>query len=76
MLLHIQIVLAASNGSLDQLHKEENLLLPAHRKAVRKALAYLTEVQDPDTRNRLFCFLWEKSGHAWDIPVTMTCIKG
>ena len=77
-LLYYKIVCAAfeGNDSLDALHKEVDLLKAENRKGVRRAFEYLEEVQDPKLRNRIFCFLWEKSGHPWDIPVTMTTIRG
>jgi hypothetical protein len=81
VLLYKEIVVAAiasENGGrdLEILHRGNDLLAPKNRKAVRRAFKYFEDVQDPGVRNVLFCFLWEKSGHPWDIPVTMTTIRG
>lgn len=62
--------------NLEVLHQEVNVLDGKHRKSVRAALDHLKQVQDFEARNYLFCFLWDKSGNAWDIPVTMTCPRG
>jgi len=72
--LRDQIVLAAVKASagdltdLKALHAEVNLLEGPGKKAAREALKVFNEIEDTHSRNLLFCFIWERSGHAWNIP--------